>query len=536
MHHLPSSSACNRAVRNEWGSKVTVAIDYAFWHTPTVARFSENGATVYTFPQMVKAGDVIRIQREGTSMKYYHNGQLVHTTFNASSAALRGDASINSNLGNVVAPRASFASRSDSLLQRFVYDHAGRLKEVWHQINQAPDVRIAYNEYNELGQLVDKKIHSTDSLAANAIQSIDYRYNIRGWLTRMNEEDLSGGDPQDPTDYFSFKLAYDSVEAGLSNSPMFNGNISAMKWATNLGLADEKIKAYTYSYDQMNRITSATFKTASGMPNTFSWSTPSTGAFSEGGYSYDSNGNIVRLIRKGKDGSLMDSLRYDYGIGAVQSNRLLNVTDGGSKTEGFTEFIAEGDDYEYDENGNLVWDKNKGGEEVLDNGGFSQGTSGWVVTDAGGRLTFQNDSVSVVSHATASATLRQDDIILSHAMYVVIVDVERQAGQFSISLGSGGNKWINTSGKTVFTYESKSGNDFLVTIPPTFVGHIKSIAVKGIVVISYNHLNLPEKVVKGLQQSLRYIYDANGRKISQEVYDKQGIIVKKSDYEGDFFY
>ena len=60
--------------------------------------------------------------------------------------------------------------------------------------------------------------------------------------------------------------------------------------------------------------------------------------------------------------------------------------------------------------------------------------------------------------------------------------------------------------------------------------------MKGIVVMSYNYLNLPEKISKGLQQSLGYIYDATGRKHSQEVYNEAGLVTKKSDYEGEFFY
>ena len=105
-----------------------------------------------------------------------------------------------------------------------------------------------------------------------------------------------------------------------------------------------------------------------------------------------------------------------------------------------------------------------------------------------------------------------------------------------LSLGNGGNKWIATSGKTVFTEDAGGGDDFVLTIPPAFVGQKKSIEVKGIAVISYNYLNLPERVIKGLQQSMGYIYDATGGKISQEVYDEQGLIVKKSDYEGEFIY
>lgn len=513
-----------------------ITMDYCFYLNLGVGQVYENGNWREDFPNTVESGDVVRIERVGTNMNYYLNGALVHTTNGASSAALKGDVSINTRLGNVVAPRASFSARADSVMRRFVYDHAGRLTEVWHGINGPPNVRIVHNEYNELGQLIDKKLHSSAPSASDAVQSVDYVYNIRGWLTHMNNEDLSSGGASEPTDYFSFQLAYQDVETGLNNVPAFNGNISAMKWASNLGIGDEKMRAYSYLYDKMNRITGATFKTATGLPNSLSWSTPLNEAFSATGYEYDLNGNILGLIRKGKDGNEIDSLKYDYGTGNLQSNVLLSVTDDASKSEGFTEIVSEGNDYEYDENGNLVWDKNKGGEDVLQNGDFSEGSSGWVISDTGGRLTFENDSVSITSHATASATLRQDDIIRPRAVYVVIVDVDRQAGNFSISLGNGGNKWIATSGKTVFTDDAGGGDDFVVTIPPSFVGQIKSIEVKGIVVIGYNYLNLPERIVKGLQQSMGYIYDATGRKISQEVYDEQGLIVKKSDYEGEFFY
>jgi hypothetical protein len=97
----------------------------------------------------------------------------LHATYNASSAALIGDACIDTGSGNILVPRASFNSKADSVQRRFIYDHAGRLTEVWHQLNAAPEVRITDNEYNELGQLVDKKLYSTEPLAANAHQSIN---------------------------------------------------------------------------------------------------------------------------------------------------------------------------------------------------------------------------------------------------------------------------------------------------------------------------------------------------------------------------
>jgi hypothetical protein len=78
-------------------------------------------------------------------------------------------------------------------IRRFEYDHAGRLLRIWHKvdIDTSPEILMSYMVYNELGQLVDKKIHSSDQ-GVNYLQSIDYRYNIRGWLTKINSPETVG--------------------------------------------------------------------------------------------------------------------------------------------------------------------------------------------------------------------------------------------------------------------------------------------------------------------------------------------------------
>ena len=171
------------------------------------------------------------------------------------------------------------------------------------------------------------------------------------------------------------------------------------------------------------------------MPESLAWTTPTDNSFSVSGYSYDLNGNIRTFLRKGQKGSDLDSLYYRYGSGVAQSNQLLKVKDSGLKTEGFTEIVGEGLDYEYDNNGNLVWDKNKGGEEILQNGTFADGNIGWVVTDTESRLTFQDGNLNVAT-GTTSATMAQNDIILRRAVYVVIVDMVRQSGSISFNIGS----------------------------------------------------------------------------------------------------
>jgi hypothetical protein len=71
---------------------------------------------------------------------------------------------------------------------------------------------LSKNEYNELGQLIDKKLHSTNSNATDAKQSVDYRYNIRGWLTSINNAAVtSEAQTNDDTgDLFGMELGYNT--------------------------------------------------------------------------------------------------------------------------------------------------------------------------------------------------------------------------------------------------------------------------------------------------------------------------------------
>src|SRR5262249_46089456 len=124
--------------------------------------------------------------------------------------------------------------------REFNYDHAGRLRKTWHSINGQPKILLAQNEYNELGQLVTKNLYNADpEETADAQrtykQQADYRYNIRGWLTRINNSDLSIVE-NNSRDYLGMNLFYNETASGLSNQQLFNGNISAMKWSNNLGL------------------------------------------------------------------------------------------------------------------------------------------------------------------------------------------------------------------------------------------------------------------------------------------------------------
>ncbi|HCW09189.1 MAG TPA: hypothetical protein DGG95_17670, partial [Cytophagales bacterium] len=253
-------------------------------------------------------------------------------------------------VGKVVANKTTHmvgSASQQTVAETFAYDHAQRLTQTTHSVNGATPVLLLQNTYNEIGQLVTK------SLGA---QNVDYRYNIRGWLTSINNSQLAsdgGITNSDPNDLFGMNLSYNDVVSGIGNLPQYNGNISAIKWSSNLALGTVKDVAYSYTYDTLNRIKSASYLTDPGV-----W-TPSSN-FAETGFGYDLNGNIRKLSRTNASGATMDALTYDYvGQGTSRGNQLKSVTDAGDITNGFTDGNTSGEDYSYDLNGNMTADKNK---------------------------------------------------------------------------------------------------------------------------------------------------------------------------------
>ncbi|MGS2765232.1 DUF6443 domain-containing protein [Sinomicrobium sp. M5D2P9] len=197
---------------------------------------------------------------------------------------------------------------------------------------------IAENTYDELGQLKEKKVGNTPG---NPLQRIAYKYNVRGWLTDINNVD----NPSDKL--FNFQINYNKSRSGTV-PPLFNGNIAETYWKTS---NDNTMRRYAYSYDALNRITSGKFNGGG-----------QTDRYTVEGITYDKNGNIETLTRRGHLNSgatsfgVMDNLSYDYDTG----NKLLKVTDTGNKTYGFKDGTNTNNDYTYDVNGNLLTDANKG--------------------------------------------------------------------------------------------------------------------------------------------------------------------------------
>ena len=227
--------------------------------------------------------------------------------------------------------------------ENFAYDHFERLKTHTHQINSGAVEVLTQNIYNSIGQLSNKKVGNTVS---SPLQWVKYNYNIRGWLTNINDydnwEDINNS-------LFAFQINYDKKTSTFSNQadPLFNGNISQTIWKTANSIEN---RSYDYTYDGLNRLKAAYYSRGNAIKD----------AYNEN-LTYDKNGNILTLARTGQteinNGYSIDNLSYAY---KANSNQLLSVTDSRNGAVGFIDGNKTGDDYDYDDNGNLTKDLNKG--------------------------------------------------------------------------------------------------------------------------------------------------------------------------------
>jgi RHS repeat-associated protein len=238
------------------------------------------------------------------------------------------------------------------IVQVFGYDHAGRLLETRQSTGQEAEEVIAKQSYNELGQLQTKQL-------GNNLQQLDFSYNIRGWLTSINDAALSN-----KKDLFGLELSYDQ---GFDKA-YFNGNISGIRWKS---YRDNVQRAYGYHYDSLNRIRQADFRAFEPVSN--SWTGEQVGEqgnFDVSGIGYDLNGNILSMQRQGLTGILsgqkqygpLDKLRYTYQgnqLKAVDDEQVTPENKGDFEDNG-SKFNSSSAEYAYDANGNLFSDQNKG--------------------------------------------------------------------------------------------------------------------------------------------------------------------------------
>lgn len=264
-------------------------------------------------------------------------------------------------IGQVLATTTSHQrSSNDATIvtnEYFEYTGQGKLSVHYHQVNGEEMERITLNQYDNLGQLITKDVGGSPSIE-EGLQKINYEYNIRGWLTHINNLYQLQENPGQYLDLFAFQINYDGVQNSVGGEvrPLFNGNISETFWITQ---ADGVIRKYGYKYDQLNRLQKAIYQKP-GQVN------PITNSYNESLW-YDKNGNISRLHRTGELDDVnyivtTDDLQYSYH--SIHKNRLMKVYDVENNPNGFKDDVSgtwdSVDDYDYDDFGNMTKDDNKG--------------------------------------------------------------------------------------------------------------------------------------------------------------------------------
>jgi RHS repeat-associated protein len=234
--------------------------------------------------------------------------------------------------------------------ETYTYDHMDRLLNVTHQTGTQEIVTITQNTYNELGQLLNKKIHQSPS-HPNALQKLDYYYNIRGWLSGINRP-ITTETGYEENDLFSLELHYPTISMPFATG-QYNGNISEQLWKSGY---DESLQGYCYTYDQANRMTTSNYGNQYYNGYGLTWNM--TKRYNESDITYDHNGNLQYMNRYFGDWNGIDALSYKNYNG----NQLGKVDDFDGVNIPF--FFQDKDngtgyDYTYDPNGNLTSDYNK---------------------------------------------------------------------------------------------------------------------------------------------------------------------------------
>jgi RHS repeat-associated protein len=335
-----------------------------------IAGFPQNTETFAT-PNGQETGSKTRVLGAGNTqwlntVKYYDKKYKVVQVINEN---FIGGRDINTSkfdfIGKVLKGQLHHTSATGSfdVLREWMYDAAGRVTRLYQTTDNTTRVLLAAYIYNEIGQVVEKNVHSTDD-GVSFIQSVDSRYNIRGWLASINNSSLTndGIVNNDTGDLFGMEIQYNPSTTptinGFQTKKIYNGGISNIKWKTDTKQGTPQEQIFGFDFDHLYR-----FKRAAYAKNNGGVWTADVGMFEEAVGSYDLNGNMNSITRTGKVEGVkndIDALTYTYTLGGQRSNRLIALNDDNGVT-GFKDADADTpEEYLYDNSGNLIYDNNKG--------------------------------------------------------------------------------------------------------------------------------------------------------------------------------
>lgn len=215
----------------------------------------------------------------------------------------------------------------------YAYDLVGRLVKTTYCVNGSDKRELSVVDYDNYGRILLENIMGKDEVL--------YDYNVRNWPLSIE------------SDNFKENLCYNQSNGSLyPRTSLFSGNISAQSWQC----GNEVKHGYHFTYNSQSMLTDSEYSEGDRLND-------GRGNYDES-LSYDKMCNVQSLLRSGllDDGSygLIDNLSYNY-----HGNQLLKVDDAavGPYYQGAFHFVDGADEaveYEYDANGNMVRDLNKG--------------------------------------------------------------------------------------------------------------------------------------------------------------------------------
>lgn len=213
---------------------------------------------------------------------------------------LSGDKKITytyDELGRQTEMGYNVTNSSDDHYFWYEYDELGRLEYVYSDTDSNPTGRIKeaeYVSYSADGQVAQMKLGNGN------IQTVDYAYTVQGWLNSLNNSSVSTSTNGD-----RFALALDYAN---------NGNITTQTWMQSSLSAAYSVK-YDYTYDKANRLTAADYTN-----NNSSALDDNSNGHDISPITYDKNGNITSIIRKGQG-------YYSYPFNSITSTTISGTSN-----------------------------------------------------------------------------------------------------------------------------------------------------------------------------------------------------------------
>jgi len=348
----------------------------------------------YPYPQSVTQSSLLKGMVTGTAVKSLEDSTLLYSInyYDDKARIIQAQSNNVTGAADIVTTQYSFAGQplivintiskggyniqTSVAVTKLSYDSLSRLVKTEKKLSNtlvnggamSSWTTLSELSYDALGQLKRKLLSTT---TGTPLDSINYDYNIRGWLLGANR--AFAKDTLSTANYFGFDLGYDKTAITINgtsksyNAAQYNGNITGELWKS---AGDGQVRKYDFTYDSVNRLTNAAFTQLTNN----SFSTNAKIDFSVYNLTYDANGNILSMQQKGwKPGGsvIIDSLLYNY---YSSSNRLQNVIDLVNDTASVlgdyrssksymtslsNNKTSSATDYSYDGNGNLIQDLNK---------------------------------------------------------------------------------------------------------------------------------------------------------------------------------